>query len=327
MNILWSPYSLSANSSRNRLHSNTEWSGALLKVVFEDGWVGYSDLHPLLEFGDPPLAVHLKSMAEGSPTSLATMALEWAKAEAETKRTSRSLYKNVSQISNHYLVTDLHNFSLQNVISEGYQTIKIKMGRDIEAETGALHDLCQKIASPLKLRLDFNEYFSDENFSRWMAKVQPWLSDHLDFIEDPCFFDSDSWSSLAETYGLRLALDMGADPFEIEDVSGVSVLVLKPARQNWVKIVERFAQSDLQFVVTHSMDHPVGQLAALSAACDLADIYPERLLDCGLQNLYFYSASNYSQMVTKHGRFIEPPMGSGWGLDSTLTHEPWRPIS
>ena len=127
MNILWSPYSLSANSSRNRLHSNTEWSGALLKVVFDDGWVGYSDLHPLLEFGDPPLAVHLISMAEGSPTSLATRALEWAKTEAEAKRTSRSLYKNVSQISNHYLVTDLHNFSLQNVISEGYQTIKIKM--------------------------------------------------------------------------------------------------------------------------------------------------------------------------------------------------------
>ena len=85
MKISFSSYALAAKRQ-----------GALLKVEFEEGMIGYADCHPWPELGDVPLQEQLHLLARAEKTALTACALEWALLDATARKVKKPLLNQTS---------------------------------------------------------------------------------------------------------------------------------------------------------------------------------------------------------------------------------------
>lgn len=296
--------------------------GALVRIEFDDETTGYADLHPWEEFGHAPLADHLASLGTDRPTPLAHLALRHARTDAAARRAGVSLFDGLPEVRSHALFTDWIDTprgAFEQCVSEGYTAAKLKIGRDPRCETVALNALT---GLPLRWRLDANASAGTESF---LAAVSPAVREKIEFLEDPMSYDRSSWPELSERGKIPLALDWEI-PSSPPPWPGAEMLVIKPASQDAFALALGAAHAGMEIVVTHSMDHPLGQAVALWTAMRLRQRHGNLVRDGGLQAVGLYASDEFSEQIRTRGPQTLPPAGTGFGFDQELAGLAWSEL-
>ena len=326
MKICTHHYTLPPGPDPARASSNPR-NGALLCVEFEDETIGYADLHPWEEFGHAPLADHLASLVTDGPTSLANLALRHARTDAAARRAGLSLFDGLPEVRSHALFTDwaqAPRSTFEQCASKGYAAVKLKIGRDPQREAKALNALADL---PLRWRLDANASFKTggESIDTFLANLDPNIRQNIEFLEDPMPYDPSTWSSLSEHEKIPLALDWEL-PATPPPWPGTQILVIKPASQDAFPLALAAAHAGMQIVVTHSMDHPLGQSVTLWTAMRLRQRHGDLVLDGGLQGVGLYAPDEFNKQICHRGPQTIPPPGTGFGFDQQLASLSWTPL-
>jgi O-succinylbenzoate synthase len=299
--------------------------GALIKVEFDRGDTGYADLHPWEEFGHPPVETHLTSLTSERPTHLASLALRHARTDAAARRAGLSLFEGLPEVRSHALFTDWTTAShatFEQCASEGYTAVKLKIGRDPESETKALNQLSD---FRLRWRLDANASLTTgggESIEAFLTKLLPDIRRNIEFLEDPFPYETSMWSGFTKRESVPLAIDWEL-PSSPPPWPGAQILVIKPSSQDAFPLALAAARAGMELVVTHSMDHPLGQSVALWTAMRLRQRHGELLRDCGLQAVGLYAPNKFTEQIQTCGPQTIPPPGTGFGFDELLATLPW----
>ncbi len=235
--------------------------GALLKVLFADQKIGYSDLHPWPEFGEIPLDRQLTKIKEHQGTPEALVSLSLARRDAEARFDEIDLLWGSDRIKNHFLVLDLSRFSLAELEkkkSEGYSTLKIKVGRNPAEELKHFKVLSEGL-NFFKLRLDFNAKLSISDFYDFMAEFPSQLKSKIEYIEDPC----EDWWKAEISLDFPLATDWAWQ--KEKDQQYCDKIVIKPARV-LASEIEELKKFGKELIFTNALDHPVGRAQAVALA-------------------------------------------------------------
>ena len=296
--------------------------GALLRIAFDDETVGYADLHPWEEFGHAPLADHLASLGTDQPTPLANLALRHARTDAAARRAGLSLFDGLPEVRSHALFTDWTSTprsAFEQCAAQGYIAVKLKFGRNLQNEAEALNALADL---PMRWRLDANASNGTQLF---LAALSPTMRANIEFIEDPMPYETSTWTSLSDREQIPLALDWEL-PATPTPWPGAQILVIKPASQDAFPLALAAAHSGMQIVVTHSMDHPLGQSVALWTAMRLRQRHGNVVLDGGLQAAGLYAPDQFNNQIRYQGSQTIPPQGTGFGFDEQLAGLSWTPL-
>ena len=118
---------------------------------------------------------------------------------------------------------------LEKLLSEGYRTIKIKVGRSaVTTEAAQINHIAKRLPENVLLRLDANRHWTLEAACRFAKLID---AEKIEYVEEPL----QNFRELAEFYrccGLPLALDETlqlATQKEIAAIAGIKALILKPS--------------------------------------------------------------------------------------------------
>jgi len=282
MRIWVSRYRLVPRRRLNAVAAPGARAGALLRLRDDDGAEGFADLHPWPELGDVELEQQLAMLARGEFTEQSRASVELARVDARARAQGLSLFEGLTIPQSHWPGNDP---------PEGFDTVKIK---------GVM-----PVPDGVRIRIDFNATLSAEEFVE-IARTLP--RERIDFIEDPCPYDPQTWQRLRERTGLRLALDRGTGD------GGYDVLVHKPALSaQWPGAGE--------IVVTSYMDHAIGQFGAAYVAA--AHRIEGR---CGLMTHVLYEPDAFIDRIERDGARLLPPKGTGIGFDDLLEKQSWTTL-
>lgn len=280
--------------------------GVLIKAEWAQDQVGFSDLHPWPEFGEPELDVHIDSLRSVQLTALAENSLEFNYADREHRLNKRSAFAGVILPRSHRLVTDLARLEPQTLNEwqkQGFSHIKVKMGDQLEAETEALVQLAY--ATNMLWRIDFNGKLSADVFSSWWEALDEMVKRRIDFIEDP-------------TAGEQLKfLGPWADDWKVQEKA--QIRIIKPAREATKELAKYH-----RLIFTHGMDHPLGQACAAWAAGRFYSAHPKKMEVCGLAAPAFYEPNEFSKEWSCEGPRMKPTTGTGFGFDALLNSLSWE---
>jgi len=311
--------------------ARTARHGALLKVEFDNDTTGYADLHPWEEFGHSPLSEHLASLKTETPTALANLALRHARTDAAARKAGVSLFDGLPEVRSHVLFTDwtqAPRSAFEQCLTEGYTAAKLKIGKDPEREAEALNQLADL---PLCWRLDANAAFQgrderparpSEPIDHFLSALHPSIRENIEFLEDPIPYNPAAWSTLYSDAKLPLALDWQL-PATPPPWPGAQILVVKPASQDAFPLALAAAHAGMELVVTHSMDHPLGQSVALWTAMRLRQCHGDLVREGGLQATGLYQPDNFTTQLQTAGPRTIPPPGTGFGFDELLAKLHW----
>jgi O-succinylbenzoate synthase len=323
--IFYSPYELKPRSSLSsrasvEARSGTLLSrqGALLKIEHDDLGIGYADLFPWPELGDQPLADQLAMLQSGLFTSLSRNSFVFTRADARARSEKKSLWEGLTLPRSHQLITDIASLltgeKLDLVLSEGFDRIKIKLGREPKSEAESLNKLAKKLSGKAKLRLDFNSSLTKSNWQTFCESLLPEAVNVIDFIEDPIEWDA------KEGFGpsprqLKLAVDRSSDTV-IDSTTCPDVIIIKPAVSDVASSLVKAKNWHKRIVFTSYLDHPLGQLWAAWSAASAAK---ETTIDiCGLLSQDAYEPHPFQTLLKTQGPNLTPPHGTGIGWDDEL---------
>lgn len=326
MKISYSPYTLKPAHHLNALTTQTEGRpGALLKVEWPDGLMGFSDLHPWVEFGDASWEDHLAELRRGRILPLLEQSIWMARKDAQFRKLGKSAFEGVTSVKNNYLVTDLTaepaGTLADRLQTEGFDSVKLKVGRDLKYEADFLNSLGRE--GQFKIRLDFNSIGTWSTFERFMKSLDKVVLSRIQYVEDPFPFESESWTE-ARRFA-PVAVDQQISRVDFKNISGrpFDVVILKPAKTDVNTTLHSCVAHDFKITVTSYMDHPVGVMHALAIASELKKSHPQRVLDAGCMTLKLFQMTAYSAEVLSAGPYIKRPPGKGIGFDLLLAKEPW----
>ena len=309
-------YALRPLDRLNARHQAESVIGALLR---HGGGIGC--LQPWPALGDAPLDHHLAELRAGRPTTLVKRTLECAAVDGLARRDGRSLFDGLTIPPSHATLPPGSDApTIQAIIASGFTTVKLKAGPDWKKFLPIWSNVCCHHPS-VKIRLDFNGTLSPAEAGAALAGIARALGPAVDFVEDPCPFDRETWLGLEKSSGLRLAADRAcADP-EAESFLGV----LKPAVEDAETAVARAAATGRELVVTTNMDHPVG---VLWAAYQAARAARAGVLHgpCGLLTHPLFEADKFSTKLSARDGVLGVPTGTGLGYDEWWAELPWHPL-
>lgn len=299
--------------------------GALLRVQFDDGLIGYADCHPWKELGAAPLEEQLRALAQNNHTPLIKRSLYFARLDAEARAKGVSLFKGLAIPASHWLVPNLTHCNFADVeaaIQRGFPALKIKIDEHIAEELPRLERLLATLPPQIKLRLDFNQKLSSDAFKGAFKAISRW-HDRVEFYEDPFAFESSAWEEM-QGRGAHLACDQHATK-AIALPHVAKVLVLKPAVQAEDPFLHLLGTPQ-RVVITSCLDHPVGQLAAAYVAAECNRRVAGRMLTCGLMSHHAYQPNEFSAQLQAKGPVLQPPSGTGFGFDDLLKRQQWKSL-
>lgn len=282
-------YRLMPRRRLSGIAANGAREGALLRLRTDSGSEGFADLHPWPELGDRSIEAQLTMLARGETTEQSRASLHLANVDAEERARGVSLFEGLTIPASHWPGNDP---------PDGFDTVKIKG--------------VTPVPDHVRIRIDFNATPTPAEFLT-IAKTLP--KERIDFVEDPCPYEAQTWEQLRGATGLRLALDLAADHRKCERRS-YDVLIHKPAlRTEWPEVSGAI-------VVTSYMDHPIGQFgAAYVAATRASDAL------CGLMTHVLYEPDAFIERIERNGARLLPAKGTGLGFDDLLENLPWKTLT
>ncbi len=318
MKIAYTLYELEASHSLSAKSNALKRVGALLRVDFGLGFIGYADCHAWPELGDLTLKEQLFNLSQGKLTALTRCALDFAHLDAKARFQCRNIFEYQSLPSSHFFIPcilDCDPQCIQQVMKRGYTHVKLKMGRDIDREIERLFYFFAHTS--LKIRLDFNELLTFKTFQYFLKNIQK-LKDQIDFLEDPFPFNFYEWNAIQKD-GWSLACDRQARKAS-QYPEAAHTLIVKPAVQpceDWQKWV------DQKRIVTSYLGHPLGQLAAAYVA---SQIDPCCSLVHGLLSHLVYRSNSFSRQLNWDGPAFALPRGEGFGFEQEFDQLDWTPL-
>lgn len=304
---LMSPGALNASSTRHR------HDGALIRVGG-----GYGCMHPWPELGDVPLEKLFQILKDGGSTPTIRTALYCARVDGEARAEGRSLFDGVEVPRSHAtLMMDEADF--EQAVDSGFSMVKVKMGRDLGMERAFVLAQAEKFPQ-LRWRIDFNNLLGRGGIEQVLESLPAGFLEKIDFIEDPCVYDSQCWKALRTRYGVPLAVDRDVELAE----NNYSVAILKPAVHVVQPVLERCHIGGARAVVTSYMDHPLGQCYAAWRAAGAAREFPGMIDTCGLMTHGLFEPDAFTERLGLVRPQFSPPGGTGLGFDDLLETLPWQ---
>lgn len=305
MKIWYSDYQLKPKQKLNSKVPLSPRSGFLLKVEWTAGVIGYSDVFPWPEFGDPSLEdLKLELSEKTSLGPLASSSLFFNREDAQARKRGRSLFLSLPTPECHSLL-DSNDLlaSLKDKRSSGFSRFKVKM-----MDSTDLKPLFSELREGEKLRLDFNASLTFEQFENFWKALSDSEKRAIDFVEDP-------WSPGDNSKTLNERAPLASD-FVLN--SQWPIRIIKPAR-------DLFKTSKLhqRVIFTHSMEHPVGQAFALWFASRFHRDHPQKKEVHGVSPNHPYESFEFSQLWTESGPRPKPPQGQGVGFTDLLKEQRW----
>lgn len=300
MKIWMHPYSLQPQEPKLKPRT-----GALLRVEWAQGQVGYSDLHPWPEFGEPALDQHLKSLVELKFTPLAEKSMEFNYQDREYRLQKRNAFLGLVLPRSHRLVFDLEALDekqLQEWAKQGFSHIKVKMGRNLKVETEIFVHMA--FSTTLMWRVDFNGRIKESEFLTWWGQLDGTVKRRIDFVEDPL-----------DNADLKIE---GPWANDWKKQSRAQIRIVKPARE-----MDADFPTYSRVVFTHSMDHSLGQACSAWMAARYYMRHPKRMEVCGLAATDFFKPDAFSEAWCCEGPRMKPTDGTGFGFDELLHGLKW----
>ena len=287
--------------------------GSLLKVEFCNGKTGHADLHPHPEKGEMALNIHLEKMKQGVFTALCLRSIAIAYEEAQACAKGINLLSSLKIPLSHYLILDIDNFLKKNtgeaVLNRGFGVFKVKLNHPLKKQTKTLLNLIRDFGSCVKWRLDFH---SNLNRNQWLQWKQDFLvrlnPEHLDFVEAPFDYKENIW---IENKKHPLALDIWGG----RNTLPVPVLVWKSSRRSSEELFKKWSFVH-RIIFTHTLSHPLDQLASAYFAARFYKVKPHLMEVCGLTQMDIYEKQTFT--LPDYGPCFPRLSGVGWGLNSIL---------
>ena len=336
MKIQICPYELNPITA----NSSTKREGVLLKIQFTDGAIGYADCHPWTGAGleDAPVEIQLQQLRQyvkaganaqdliSKMSPLLMRAMYFARLDATARKKGENLLAGLELPISHYFVGNVYGLNpqaLEKIVVQGFDIIKVKLGKDLIQETRTLQYLCKQ--SNLRWRLDFNAQLQRDVFFAWWNDNKAWLAKRIDFIEDPFPYDVSAWQSWQQENQVALALDRFF-PDSCQQWSGFQVAVLKPALQDIRSLAPKLLENNKRCVVTSYLGHPLEAVASTYEAAWLYSRFPHALQVCGLvSHLDCEPIADHCKLAVEGG-ILQPVSGSGYGFDEYLAGLDWLDI-
>lgn len=303
--------------------------GFLIRTENQNHEIGYADVFAWPELGDLDCSEQLKSLQKQKPTSLVRRALDLAEKDAKLRSQKKSAFVSGLEFENYFLCPDLLSLEpldLEKIFELGFQKIKIKLGQNFELEIKKLNQLATQL-SRFRLRFDFNSKGSLAKLQLLNHELSSSVVDLIDYIEDPMPYDLQGWSESSRLFTLANDHNTQEVNWEQDQPLPFSVLIAKPARQSLTALQKISAQHDLSFVVTSSLDHPVGMGHAFWGAQKLkSQIKAERFLTAGCLTLWSYEPNPFYDLIRFKGSQFKSIPGTGIGFDELLEEFEWVQI-
>ncbi|MGZ3803705.1 MAG: enolase C-terminal domain-like protein [Pseudobdellovibrionaceae bacterium] len=327
MKINYSPYTLKPAQHLNSVAQKGERRGTLLKIEWPDDIIGYADLHPWLELGDAPWEDQLADLRQGKISPMLEQSIWMARKDGQFRKKGINAFGSSPSIKNNYIVSDVSaepEWLADRLKADGFETVKIKVGRDLKKESEYISMLGQDGA--FQLRLDFNAIGNWQTYERFMAGVNKVALQRVQYVEDPFPYDAQAWIE-AKRFA-PIAIDNEISKVDFKNLQGkpFDVIILKPAKMDVGKTVQNCIIQDLKLTVTSYMDHPLGVAHALAIASELKKSHPQRVLDAGCMTLKLFQMEAYSAEMEISGPYVKRSPGKGVGFDLLLSKEPWAQL-
>ena len=310
--IWFAPYELKVKITKQIRY------GALLKVEFRDGKVGHADLHPWPEKGELSLKIHLEKLRKKEFTSLCLRALAIAREESQAYTEGFNLLSSLKVPLSHYLILDVENLcDIDRVLNQGFRIFKVKLNYPLKRQTQKLLNLMKSLGSSVKWRLDFYMNLTELQWRQWREEYLVGINPrYLDFIEVPVEYQERLWKQYKE---YPLALDVWGG----NNTLAVSTLVWKSARKSMWELLRKKREKLFKRVVfTHSLSHPLDQMASAYFAARFYKIHPSLKEVCGLVQKDIYE--NHDFTLRDKGPYFPLLSGKGWGFSLLLDRLSWK---
>ncbi len=292
--------------------------GALLQITWPDQISGYADLHPLLELGDEILDHQLTNIQLQKPTAILEQAIFLARRDAEARSKGKSLFSPDFKIKNNLTVSSVDLITdsfLEEIVKEGYGTIKLKCGIAPDKEFAAIEKITK--LRKIKVRPDFNGQGNFASLSKFLQELKTEGRFWIEYIEDP--FNMKSSEDLQNWVQLRSLVPLALDQIWWPDWNfrpPIDVLVVKPVRGDLGKSFNHIKRWSLKWTMTSSMDHPVGIMHAASIAHDYLKQNSNLCVgDFGFLTHPLFESNEWSQMMPTMGSWLFAGKGFGIGFD------------
>lgn len=328
--ISYAGYVLTAKANLNSKFQGKNRIGALLRVEFENQAMGYADCCPLEELGDLSVSSQLNLLSQKKCTKITKKSILFSKRNAFQNQKQNKIGKDIF-LRNHMIIPyeKLDEKELLKIHQSGFNFIKLKFGLNLEKEIDFIKNhayLLKKIN--LKLRLDFNSVLCFGQAKKFFSQIEN-QTECLDFIEDPMEFDFTRWAYLQDTYGISLALDRKMDLqkcslFLDKSEQAFKVVIIKPALEDGFDLLHLFPRQ--RFVFTSYMDHPVGQVCALSEAFNFYQAFPDKQEDCGFLTNTLFQENEYSRLLQVHDTILTNTDGLYSEFYPLFERENWIPL-
>ena len=311
-----SSYRLRSRGFLNAVSARREFEGMLIRVGD-----GYGCIHPWPELGDPPLQKCLEDLKGRRFWPIVRRALRCAEFDNAARTAEESLFEEMEVPRSHATLAKGDAKELAAAVEAGFDTVKLKMGRDLEGEVGFLKGMMAEYPK-LKWRLDFNETLEPSAAEGFLEGLSEKERMALDFVEDICPFSETAWAELWKKFRVRLAVDREAGPH----LKAAQVTVVKPAVDEPFLLSEAAAMNGQSVVMTSYMDHPLGQAFAAWEAARTGLIFPGLVGTCGLQTHHLFEKDAFVEELGEWKPDFKVPGGTGLGFDEQLAELTWMEL-
>ncbi len=308
-----SPYRLRSRGFLNAVSARREFEGVLIRVGD-----GYGCIHPWPELGDPPLEKCLDDLKGRRFWPIVRRAMRCAEFDNAARTEEESLFEEMEVPRSHATLAKGDVKELAAAVEAGFDTVKLKMGRNLEKETAFLTEMMAEYPK-LKWRLDFNESLDPGTAEGFLERLLVKERMALDFVEDISPFSETAWAGLWKKFRVRLAVDRESGRHR----KAAQVTVVKPAVDEPFLLSEAAAMNSQSVVITSYMDHPLGQAFAAWEAARTELIFPGLIGTCGVQTHHLFEKNAFVEALGDWKPEFKIPAGTGLGFDDQLAELSW----
>jgi len=314
---IWiSPYRLRSRGFLNSVSTRREFEGVLIKAG-----EGYGCIHPWPELGDPSLEKCLEDLRGRRFWPIVRRAMRCAEFDDTARRAEESLFEEMEVPRSHATLVRANGKELAKAVEAGFDTVKMKAGRNPEVEGDFLVEMSGMYPS-LKWRLDFNETLDPGTAEKFIAGLPAQVRSKIDFIEDICPFSENVWGKLWKDHRVPLAVDRESGPHR----KAAQYTIIKPAVDEPFLLGEAAAMNSQRAVITSYMDHPLGQAFAAWEAARTELLFPGLIATCGVQTHHLFEKDAFVEILGEWKPEFTVPGGTGLGFDDELAALPWRKL-
>ncbi|MCH8567194.1 MAG: o-succinylbenzoate synthase [Balneolales bacterium] len=159
----------------------------------------------------------------------------------------------------------------RQAVSDGFTTIKMKVGNDFDQEFNTLR-LLRKSFPSLKIRIDANGAWSTKEAAKNLKNLEPL---NIEYCEQPIGVDkAESMAWLRSQTHIKIAVDESVkslpDVLQILKLNMADLIVVKPMLlgkfSNFMSLVSACRSKGVQIVVTSLLDSGIGRMMSAQLA-------------------------------------------------------------